>query len=591
MQSYGAAMCNHMLLCMCNHMVSYELALQQAQGHMLGCMDAAHDTMTVGGHERISTLSVISEAEMTKKPPMFDPEKGMANHKKFFQFVKAAYANATAQDLVDAGVGPIASGALQNRGWRDYMEKNVGVGAYEDGSLVLLDSTDDYNRATFILADLTNRLSPSKGGDKYTRYSPAERVEIRRADELLASRTIARDFRSTPRGRKVVEMLGEKAVNEFFYDTMLTPKLMTDKSIKSIFPKDYTQFLIISPASRQLIAKTLGIDPELVNNAAGETPEVNLAEKLAEASLDQLAAVIDALAESTSRINFHYIKSLGKVLFTREYMSFMEQTMARIVDVQQQRRYEKTISDRESATVYQEKKHIPESHLEAAQQSVFARSGDFSHVEIDESVELDLMGKIEAEWEVLRDALPHSDVKATLRFRKTGRHKAAGIYHPFKHNIAVDPRHPYSFVHEYFHHLDYTLGADADTRQLSLSEDFSQLLHKIQKQIRETPGMDKLDYYTTPTEVFARGGELACYWSGLATSLNGNERVYAEPVYSAYEPYREELIAWYHEHLGLDIEHERALQPAALAPPALSDLNTINQTPEVAAAHEQPLDR
>ena len=65
-------------------------------------------------------------------------------------------------------------------------------------------------------------------------------------------------------------------------------------------------------------------------------------------------------------------------------------------------------------------------------------------------------------------------------------------------NIAVDPRHPYSFVHEYFHHLDYTLGADKDTKQLSLSGDFTNMLHGIQRNMRSAGGIDKLDYYTTP---------------------------------------------------------------------------------------------
>lgn len=558
--------------------------------------ESAHTPVTVSGQERITTLSLVEEAGLTKKPPTYDPDKGIGNHKAFLRYVRSAFDGSTGATLQDAGFGEIVPGDDLSSVWHEWTSKIVAPGALTDGSMAVMEPSPAASPARRLLVDLQNRVSPSKVGERYNRYSRADSADVRNAGDLLAMRQVLSDFKSYLRqGGSDASLLDEATIEEFFTKQLGSPKRLAPKNIEHNFPLDYKRLEIISPAARTLIVEAIGVDASSVDmetispamrsaviDALGlvadaptsEDTAVTVSQVCADATPQQLAAAVAAMRASDSQIvSRHYVPLLESAMLSRSYNQFMESTMRRIMDVQQQRRYERDIADRDSATVYQQKKYVPDTHLEAAAQSVFSTSGDFSHVEVDESVELELMKQIEDEWAVLREALPHSEVKATLRFRKTGRHKAAGVYHPMKHNIAVDPRHPYSFVHEYFHHLDYTLGADADTRQLSLSESFADILHGVQANMRSTPGMDKLDYYTTPTEVFARGGELVCHWSGLATSLNGDAAKYDQPVYNAYLPYREQLIAWYNEHLDLDINHERALPaPSAEEKPQLKKL-------------------
>lgn len=557
---------------------------------------------TVGGHARITTLSLVDEASITRKAPLYDPAKGIANHKTFLRYVRQAYEGATPQTFVDAGLGqPTDKDDLMNDVWSRYADENMAPGALAGDTTMALTPADGMSKADLMLIDLENRLTPAKSGVRINRWGGARRVDIRNASDALAMHTLREDFKQHVRASGAeASVLSEDVIDQFFREQLGDSRLLTPKKIDTYFPIDYSRFNLLSPSTRELIASAIGADPasiveprdarlvqsiddalkglgiETTSAAApgGEAPARSLSSALAAATPAQLARAIKALETEGSSINQkHYAPNLQRVMLSRSYNTFMHDTMDRILDVQQQRRYERAMDDRDSATVYQQKKHVPESHLNAADQSVFARSGDFAHVEIDESVELELMARIEAEWKVLREALPHSEQKADLRFRKTGRHKAAGVYHPTLQNMAVDPRHPSSFVHEYFHHLDYTLGADADTKQLSLAEDFAVLLHGVQRNMRAAGGIDKLDYYTTPTEVFARGGELVCYWSGLATSLNGDAAKYDSPVYRSFEPYREQLIEWYNKRLGLDIAHERALPtPAEAGRPTLSSL-------------------
>jgi hypothetical protein len=557
----------------------------------------AVNDQTVAGHARITTLSQVDAADLTKRPPSYDPDKGMLNHKPFLRYVGAALDGAGVEQIVEAGFGTVAEAELGEM-WTRYVDQSMAPGALSDGSAVLIDPAEGMSSSRYLLVDLANRLSPSKAGRRQSRYNRSDSVELRNASELLAMQMLREDFKTHVRASgSQADALDDAAIDRFFEKALGDSRLLTPKRVDSNMPLDYRRLDIITPSAKVLIAEAMGLDdaegygraerlapptlaaiaealgldgPEALPGSATPAPApASLSEQLAKATPEQLAAALAALGEAGERsINKSYITLIERTILARSYNDFMQQTMERIADVRQQRRYERDIAAGDSATVYQQKKHVPESHLDAARTSVFTTAGDFAHVEIDESVELELMTQIEAEWKVLREALPHSDVKADLRFRKTGRHKAAGVYHPLKHNIAVDPRHPYSFVHEYFHHLDYTFGADADTKQLSLSEDFAEILHGVQRNMRASGKIDKLDYYTTPTEVFARGGELVCHWSGLATSLNGDATKYDTEVYQAFEPYRQQLMEWYGRRLDLDIAHDRP-KPGT-APPALS---------------------
>jgi hypothetical protein len=203
-----------------------------------------------------------------------------------------------------------------------------------------------------------------------------------------------------------------------------------------------------------------------------------------------------------------------------------------------------------SATVWEDKKNIPVTHLEAAASSTFHRDG-MGHVEVDESVDLDDFRAVEAEWAELSGRVPHTTAPSRMAFRLTGRHNAAGVYSPDRDAIAVDPRHPSSMWHEYVHHLDHTSGP----QQASLSDGFRPILRSAQRAVREddrfTAMGKNLDYWRTPTEVFSRAAELWLHWRGVSTSLNGDESKFDPNVaYSSLYPMREQIVAFFDATFG-----------------------------------------
>ena len=228
----------------------------------------------------------------------------------------------------------------------------------------------------------------------------------------------------------------------------------------------------------------------------------------------------------------------------RAWRSFLETQIGIEYNADLQRRYIQRNSSGRTATVYEEKKDIPQEYLDAANASVFLRSGDFSHVEIDSAVDLKLFQKVQDEYAAIRGFVGKTDKAPTLRFRKTGRHHALGVYHPHADNIAVDPRHPSSFLHEFAHHLDHTYG----DRNLSSSSEFQPVLGAVQQSIRSNEilaASKKFDYFMTPTEIFARSSEMYYFWSGISTSLNGDAGKYSKPQYSLMEEHKDAIVAYW----------------------------------------------
>ena len=245
----------------------------------------------------------------------------------------------------------------------------------------------------------------------------------------------------------------------------------------------------------------------------------------------------------------------------RNWREFLEQQFDIEYSSELQRNYVRENSAEHSATVYQQKKNIPQTHLDAAETSLFKTSKDFSHVEIDSDVEIASFNKIEKEYDLVRN-FTGSTKPPTLRFRKTGRHKALGVYHPLFDNIAVDPRHPSSFIHEYAHHLDHTYGK----RNLSNSEEFGPVLRRSQAALKQLKGevpAKQLAYFMTPTEIFARSSELYYHWRGLDTSLNGDAEKYSAPQFEVMKPYKQEILAYWDsaiEKMGGTIPTEQSLK-------------------------------
>ena len=182
-----------------------------------------------------------------------------------------------------------------------------------------------------------------------------------------------------------------------------------------------------------------------------------------------------------------------------------------------------------TATVFEDKKNCDDKHKAAAADGFIADL--FKHVEIDDDVELDIYGKMQDEFENRWEEgeLPAIDASIhSLRFRKTGRHKAIGVYCDALKGIAVDPRSPKSLLHEFAHAYDYGNG------QLSCSDGFRPILKAFRENF-DTDGLSgsKVSYYNTPTEVFARSWEVYAATNGLGGSfVKTPDEMKADPAYT-----------------------------------------------------------
>lgn len=174
------------------------------------------------------------------------------------------------------------------------------------------------------------------------------------------------------------------------------------------------------------------------------------------------------------------------------------------------------------ARAFQTKKNIPTKVLEAMKTSEFLKQG-FHFVEYDEDTDLNKVKLIAKEWSEVKKHLPKSKQTTELRFRKLGNYRAYGVYFPYINCMSVDLRYINSFVHEYAHHLDYTYTG----KVLSIQEEFLDIVQQYRvnwdKVTKQNKKVDytaaQVQYYTTPTEIFARGYEVYLVLSGFKTNL------------------------------------------------------------------------
>lgn len=190
-----------------------------------------------------------------------------------------------------------------------------------------------------------------------------------------------------------------------------------------------------------------------------------------------------------------------------------------------------------TATVFEDKKNCDEKHRAAAKTGFLGHS--FKHIEIDDDVDLDVYSKMQNEFQSRWNSgeLPPIDPKIhSLRFRKTGRHRAIGVYCDALKGIAVDPRAPKSLLHEFSHAYDY------DNSQLSCSNAFRPILKDFRSHF-DTEGLSdrQVEYYNTPTEIFARAWEVYAATNGIGGSFVAT--VDEMKSNQAYKPFFENLGA------------------------------------------------
>ena len=160
------------------------------------------------------------------------------------------------------------------------------------------------------------------------------------------------------------------------------------------------------------------------------------------------------------------------------------------------------------AKSFETKRNIP-TKIQAAMDSTKFLEYGFGFVEFDEQFDLEKLPDIEEQWGLIYKALPHSEQKPELRFRKIEHRKAHGVYFPAFDCITISVRNVNSMLHEYGHHIDFTYDKD---QNLSMSDEFRPLLKGYQRNLSDS-GVYKgamLNYFLTPTEVFARAFEIYC---------------------------------------------------------------------------------
>ncbi|MCL8204261.1 toprim domain-containing protein [Ligilactobacillus agilis] len=238
-------------------------------------------------------------------------------------------------------------------------------------------------------------------------------------------------------------------------------------------------------------------------------------------------------------------------------------------------------------------------HINKATQAVMAETRllkHFNYVELDNQVDLEKFQKFEAAADKLMGVLPLREPKPTLRLRKLGNIKtagmqAAGLYVPEVNTIAVDFRDNSveSFAHEYGHYLDYN---DKTGQILSMTPEFKEIVHAYRERLStqtELKGQaQKQAYYGTPTEVWARGFEVYLSNVGLQTPLLKTLEAYStEPQYLPYQtPELTEKIQRYFKRQFPDLE-AKVKEFTQLLEAEEQKVEVVAESKEVETAQEQ----
>lgn len=249
-----------------------------------------------------------------------------------------------------------------------------------------------------------------------------------------------------------------------------------------------------------------------------------------------------------------YAKCMKKVFWPLQARYFLKKFAEKFVSQAVMLKYQQSQSKKVHAKFFQTKKNI--NLKTQAEMMRLSKSWNdlFANVEIDNDVDLVDLQKVVPEITSIGDIIPRAKNGAMpiLRFRKIRNHKALGIFSPFNNTIAVDFRDNeggiglQSFVHEYGHFLDYN---NDENGILSLQASFSKILKSAKRAIYASDNLElstKPEYFSTPTEVFARAFELYCSHCGLNNSLIKEPEVYAtDPRFTTFSDECREWIYSY----------------------------------------------
>ncbi|MGM0322407.1 hypothetical protein IGI82_003607 [Enterococcus sp. AZ067] len=264
------------------------------------------------------------------------------------------------------------------------------------------------------------------------------------------------------------------------------------------------------------------------------------------------------------RTTYLYLKTIQNARKQNQVIDFVEGYIQNTYDIFLQREYEKDIDKQTRASAWQTKKNINKDTREIMETTTLNQY--FQFVEIDNDVDLALFSRFEEEMEWIHDILPKTGEKLPeLRLRKLGNHKALGLFVPTKNTIAIDFRDTddeiggvgiQSFVHEYGHALDY--GID-NGRLLSMRDDFKPIVARYRANLslngKGSYVAEKAEYYTAPTEVFARAFELYVSETGLSSIFLKSKETYSTSIeYALFDQKMREKITTFFDSVFPDLK-------------------------------------
>lgn len=254
-----------------------------------------------------------------------------------------------------------------------------------------------------------------------------------------------------------------------------------------------------------------------------------------------------------------------------EFKNYLNDYLEQTFNIVRQQRYNQDRDKQTRAKAWETKKNINKETQQVMDNSPLAKT--FSKLEIDNDVDLKGFGSFEREMMNLVHDLPkvYNTKLPTLRLRKLGNYKAAGLYVPqfgdgSTDTIALDFRKArtegehlkglgvQSFIHEYGHYLDNHLGTPIEEGKsgkvdLSISTKFSDITREYRRNldqytIKKDKGIGSAEYFGIPTEIFARGFEL---WTHNHLKMKSNlmdaPKAYQnDPEYKAFTPELREKV-------------------------------------------------
>lgn len=222
-------------------------------------------------------------------------------------------------------------------------------------------------------------------------------------------------------------------------------------------------------------------------------------------------------------------------VFTKIFLHVFTERAGILQELKELKRDSEGISHARS---YEDKKNLTKTTLRAMSASSWNQS--FGFVEFDNDVDVVKAEALAQEFHAIKkEYFPFLEEKDhALRFRRLGHHKANGIYFYIAKSLCVDLFSPKSLMHEYGHLLDYRFACSKSSSFKPIIRLYEEYLQSISEcaALKAEKGKYGYNYYTKPTEVFARSFEL--YLSkckNIKTSLLPDEFSFVYPQNETFE--------------------------------------------------------